>query len=159
MSEKTIKVARYRSTPYFVNYKGNGVMKSYRWAGSKEKKNDVQNIPDYVVDYLVMSTSALSSGELVVEETKENKEIIDNISYEDDYKENINTRDDIKKILNKSTVNMEKDLKKITESSEKKFVIAVAKEMKGIMNVVSKRKALSEFMDVDEEILFADVEG
>lgn len=46
MSEqKTLKVARYRNSPYTVNFTSNGGLKAYQWAPSKENKTDVKIAP------------------------------------------------------------------------------------------------------------------
>ena len=41
-----IKLARYRNTPYIVNFETNGNMKSYSWSGSKGKKYDVTEVSE-----------------------------------------------------------------------------------------------------------------
>jgi len=78
VSEKMIKVSRYRNGEYTVNYDMNGRITTYKWAGSKPNKVDTKDIPDYVVDWLMMNTTTLSSGSLVIEESPDTKDIIEN---------------------------------------------------------------------------------
>lgn len=153
MSEKFIKVARYRAGDYTVNYDMNGRLLTYKWAGSKDNKVDIKEIPDYVVDWLMMSTTALKSGSLVIVPTEETKDLIDNIDNEDDFKNNIHTREEIVKILEGNFNKMKSELNKITEKSEKQFITDIAQEIK--IDSASKREFLAKWIGVEVEMLFA----
>lgn len=155
MSEKKIRVSRYRAGDYTVNYNENGRIETYRWAGSKPNRVDTKAIPEYVVDWLMMNTTALSSGSLVIEEGEESKDIIENIDNTDDYKDNIHTREEIEELLSGHLTKAKKDkLNKITNQSEKDFVITVAQEMK--IDSVTKREFLAEWIGIDVNMLFQD---
>jgi hypothetical protein len=63
--EKTIKVARHRTSQYTVNYPtNNGGVKAYIWAGSKGKKVDTKELPSEVVEYLLLNSLCFKEGEL-----------------------------------------------------------------------------------------------
>lgn len=153
MSEKFIKVARYRAGDYTVNYDMNGRLLTYKWAGSKDNKVDIKEIPDYVVDWLMMSTTALKSGSLVIVPTEETKDLIENIDNEDEFKNNIHTREEVIKMLEGNFNKMKSELNKITEKSEKQFITDIAQEIK--IDSASKREFLAKWIGVEVEMLFA----
>lgn len=153
MTEKMIKVSRYRDGDYTVNYMMNGRPVAYRWAGSQGSKIDTKNIPEYVVDWLIMSTTAIKNGSLVIEENEESKEIIDNIGYTEDIKGIVHTRAEIEKLLAGNLTNAKKDeLNKITNQTEKDFIVNIAQELK--IDSVIKREFLAEWMGIDVNMLF-----
>ena len=152
MSEKMINVSRYRDSEYTINYDMNGRLLTYRWAGSQGNKIDTKPVPDHVVDWLVMSTSAISNGSLVIEKDELSKEIIENIGYEDEIKNVVHTREEVEKILGGAINKMKSELKKITNQTEKDFVINVAQDMK--IDSVGKRDFLAEWMGLDVNMLF-----
>lgn len=158
MSEnKTLKVARYRNSPYTVNYITNGGLKTYQWAPSKQNKTDIKSIPVEVVDWLLMNSVSFNEGELViVDETDEAKEAISNIDDTEKYENNTHSRDDIVKILEGNFMKMKSELGKITVLQEKQYVVDVAKEIK--LDSSSKQKFLAEWLDVPADLLFADEE-
>lgn len=155
MSEKMIKVSRYRIGDYTVNYNENGRLLTYRWAGSQPNRVDTKKIPEYVVNWLMMNTNALTNGNLVIEEDKESKEIIENIDNDDKYKDNIHTREEIEELLTGNFTKAKKEeLNKITNQAEKDFVINVAQELK--IDSVSKREFLADWVGIDVNMLFQD---
>lgn len=156
MSEKMINVSRYRSGEYTVNYDMNGRLVTYRWAGSQDGKIDTKPIPEHVVDWLIMSTSAITAGKLVIEKDDNSKEIIESINYEDETKNITHTREEISKILTGNFNKMKSELNKIDNVSEKDFVITVAQELK--IDSVAKREFLAEWMGISVEMLFSDDE-
>ena len=156
MAEKMIKVSRYRDGEYTVNYNMNGRLVSYKWAGSQGNKVDTKEIPDYVIDWLIMSTTAIKNGSLVIEKDEASKEIIKNIGYENDTKDVIHTREEIETILKSAITKMKAELNKITNQTEKDFIINVAQEMK--IDSVGKREFLAEWMGISVEMLFAEEE-
>jgi len=154
---KTIKVARYRNVPYTVNYILNGSMKTYTWSGSKGNKYEVKEIPQEVVDWLVMNSQCFNDGELViVEDSEEEKEIVDTIIEKEQYKNNTHSKEEIIKILNSSFNTMKSKLEKITVNEEKRFVVDVAKEIK--LDSAQKQKYLADWIGVPVDILFGDDE-
>lgn len=156
MSEKTIKVSRYRDGDYSVNYNMSGRLVSYKWAGSQGNKIDTKEIPEYVVDWLIMSTTAIKNGSLVIEKDEASKEIIKNIGYENDTKDVVHTREEIETILKSAITKMKAELNKITNQTEKDFIINVAQEIK--IDSVGKREFLAEWMGISAEMLFAEEE-
>jgi ribosome-interacting GTPase 1 len=155
MSEKMIKVSRYRIGDYTVNYNENGRLLTYRWAGSQPNRIDTKEIPEHVVNWLVMNTNALTNGNLVIEEDEDSKDIIENIDNDDTYKNNIHTRKEIEKLLTGNFTKAKKEeLNKITNQAEKDFVINVAQELK--IDSVSKREFLADWVDMDVNMLFQD---
>lgn len=156
MSEqKTLKVARYRNSPYTVNFITNGGLKTYQWASSKTNKTDVKALPSEVVDWLLMNSVTFSEGELViVEETEEAKEAISNIDDTEKYENNTHSREEIVKILEGNFMKMKSELGKITVLQEKQYVVDVAKEIK--LDSSSKQKYLADWLDVPVDILFVD---
>ena len=158
MSEdnKTVLVGRLRPTSFIVNYNGyDGNRKKYVFAGSKGNIIDKKQLPQYVVDDLLMTGVTFSDGELVVldEKSKETKsKTVEGIDDVEKYENNSNSTQDIEKILGKSLAEMKKALSKIDVLSEKQFVIKVAKDT----NLDSKGKLnfLAEWMGVKEELLF-----
>lgn len=155
MAEKMIKVSRYRDGEYTVNYMMNGRPVAYKWAGSKGNKIDTKDIPEYVVDWLIMSTTAIKNGSLVIEKDEASKEI-KNISYEDDIADVVHTREEIEAILKSAITKMKAELNKITNETEKDFIVNVAQEMK--IDSVGKREFLAEWMGISVEMLFAEEE-
>jgi hypothetical protein len=150
-----IKIARRRNSEYVVNFKMDGGVKRYAWAGSKGDKVDTKPIPEDVVNHLLMSSRCFTDGELViVSDSEEAKEIISNIDNLEKYTNNTHSRADIEKILNASITSMKKELNKITVDTEKSFVIDVAVDMK--LDSASKREFLGTWMGTPADILFAE---
>lgn len=152
--EKMIKIARYRNTPYTVNYNmNNGAMKSYQWSGSTTNKIDIKPVPEEVVNWLLMNSVTFRDAELViVDDSEDAKEVIDNIGDVEEYQNNAHSREDVVKLLKGNVNKLKAELKKITVDSEKRFIIEVAKEEKIDSNAILK--ALSEWAEVPMDILF-----
>jgi hypothetical protein len=155
--EKTIKVARYRTTPYIVNYITNGGIKPYIWSGSKGNKVDIKEVPVEVVDWLIMNSACFRDGELaIIEDSEEAKEIVENIDNVEEYRNNTHSKEEIIQLLNGNINKMKSVLNKITNKGEKKFVIEVAKEIKLDSN--AKLTFLADWYGVKKDILFDDTE-
>lgn len=154
MSKETVLVGRLRPTRYIVNFVGHDTNKmKYIFAGSKGNKIDKKQLPKYVVDDLLMSSNTFEDGELVIfDEKQEKAKDIEGIEDVKKYEDNTHSEEEIKDILNKTIAGMKKDLNKIDVLSEKQFVVKVAKDMK--LDSKGKLKFLSEWMGVDEDILF-----
>lgn len=148
--EKTIKLARYRTTPYTHNHVTNGGTKKYEWAGATDRKVDVKAIPEEVFDWMTMNSVCFSKGELVIVE--EDETLVENIVDVEEYKNNTHTKDEITKILQGNLQKMKKELEKITVDSEKKFVLSVAQELKEDL-AQGKVKFLSEWLGVSSDVL------
>ena len=153
MEEKMIKVARYRKLPYKVNYINNGMKVPYVWSGSKGNFVDVKEIPERVVNYLLMSTSCFKKGDLRI---IEDKELESNIDDKEQYENNTHTRDDIEKLLNGNFMKMKSELNKITVKEEKQFVVDIAKELN--IDSSAKREFIADWMGVAQDILFGKYE-
>lgn len=152
---KTLKVARYRNSPYTVNYITNGGLKTYQWAPSKHNKTDVKDLPIEVVDWLLMNSVTFSQGELVItEETEEAQDAISNIDDTEKYINNTHSRDEIIKLLEGNHLKMKSELGKVTVLQEKQYVVDIAKEIN--LDSSSKQKFLAEWIDVPFDVLFAD---
>lgn len=154
MAEK-VKLARYRNTSYFVGYTGDGALKQYNWAGSKNGKVDVKEVPRELVDWLTMSSVCFDKGELVlIEENEESKEIQDSINDVESYVNNTHTKEEIETMIKSSTIPQLKKIAEITVDAEKQFVIDVASEFSEEIPS-GKLKAMAEWMGVeDSSILF-----
>lgn len=153
--ENTIKVARYRNTPYIFNYATNGGTKRYEWSGSKGNKIDTKTLPLEAVDWLMMNSTCFKRGELVIlEETEEAKEIIENLgSDKEEYQNNTNSKEKILELLRGHHQTLQKKLKEITVDSEKKFIVDVAKEISDELTGV-KLKYIAEWMGTPQDVLF-----
>ncbi|MFB5759099.1 hypothetical protein [Paenibacillus medicaginis] len=152
---KNNKIARYRSFPYTVNYTAGGGIKVFQWAGSKRNKVDIKEVPEEVVEWLMMNSRCFSEGELVIiEDTEEVKDIVDNIDDLEKYKNNSHSREDIEKILTGNFNAMKKELEKITVNEEKRFVIDVAKDVK--LDSSSKQKFIAEWANVPVDAIFGE---
>ncbi|WP_144459099.1 hypothetical protein [Bacillus pumilus] len=155
MAEK-VKLARYRNTSYFVGYTGDGANKQYTWAGSKNGKVDIKEVPRELVDWLTMSSVCFDKGELVlIEENEESKEIQDSINDVETYVNNTHTKEEIEAMIKSGTIpQLKKKLAEITVDAEKQFVIDVASEFSEEIPS-GKLKAMAEWMGVeDSSILF-----
>jgi len=154
MMEKKIALQRLRNTPFTVNCPKTN--KSYKWSGATAKKIDSHEVPQETYDWLFMATTTLLSGELVVCNEEAKKELKESLLEEEleEINNNIHTRTEIEEILNSNTNSMKAKLEKITEKSEKTFIINVAKEIK--LDSAAKRKFLNEWAGY--EIDFADDE-
>ena len=158
MAEKMIKVSRYRTGNYAVNYNQNGRTVTYKWAGSKHGRVDTQLVPEYIVNWLLMNANTFANGSLVIEEDENSKEIVDSIDKDEEIKNNVHTREEVEKLLSGNFTKTKQDeLNKITNKAEKDFVINVAKEMK--LDSVAKRKFLVEWAGINSEMVFEDEEG
>lgn len=158
MADDKIKVYRYRTTPYIVNFPTPTGVQSYTFSGSKKEKKDFKMLPSEVVQWLQMSTSCFKKGQLVIEKETISKDSEVYIDEEDlkEYEKNTHTREEVESILTGNFPKMKSLLKDITSDSEKRFFIDVAKEIK--LDSVGKRKALAEWIDLDVDLLFADDE-
>ena len=156
MTEK-IKLARYRSTSYFVGYTGDGGHKQYTWAGSKNGKADIKEVPKEVVEWLTMNSVCFDKGELViVDEDDSTKQIKESIVDAEAYTNNTHTKEEISKMIKTGNIaQMKNKLEKITVDSEKQFVIDVASEFSDDIPA-GKLKALAEWMGVEDPSLLFD---
>lgn len=153
--EQSIKVARYRNTPYIFNFNTSGGTKRYEWAGSKNGKFDVKSLSQEAVDWLMMNSSCFRRGELVIIEDSDNaKEVVNNLGGDlEDYTNNIHSKDEILDILKGHHMTMQKKLNEITVDSEKRFVLDIAKEISDEL-AGGKLNYLAEWMGVDRDVLF-----
>lgn len=149
---KTIKLARYRNYPYIVNYISvDGFKKTYEWSGSKNGIVDIKEIPEEVVQHLMMNTVTFSDGELkVIEDNDEAKEVVDNLGEE--YKNNSHSKEELTKLLEGNFLKMKSEINKITDKLELAYIIDIAKEIKLDSN--SKLAFLAEKMNIPQDILF-----
>lgn len=155
MNENTVKVARYRNTPYIVNYRTHGGIKTYQWAGSKGNKVDIKNIPEEVINHLLMNSACFREGDLkIIEDSDAAKEVVSNIDDVEEYLNNTHSREEALKILEGNFNKMKSQLNKIKNKSEKKFFVDVAKEIGLDSN--SKLKFISEWYGVKQDILFGE---
>lgn len=153
MNNTGVKIARLRNFPYTVNFTVNGGLKTYQWAGSKGDKQDIKEIPNEVVDWLIMTSRCFKDGELkIIEDTKESVEIVSNIDDIESYRNNCHTREEIIKILNGNFNKMKSELEKITVQSEKQYILDVAREIK--LDVASKQKFVADWIGAPADILF-----
>lgn len=154
--EKTIKLARYRSNGYIINYpNSNGNIKRYEWVGSKGSKVDIKPVPEEVVDWLLMTSVCFKKGELVVvEDSDEAKEVVENIGDIDEYKNNSHTKDEIIALLKGNINKMKKELGGITSDSEKRFILEIAREISDDIPG-GKTKFLSEWLNIPQDVLFS----
>lgn len=149
-----IKIARYRNTNYFVRCPLAGGEKQYTWTGAKGSKVDVKEIPEEVFDYLTMNSRCFDNGELVImQESKESKEAVENIADKETYEKNTHTKDEIVAILKGNFGKMKKELNDITVDSEKQFVLSVAQEMADDL-AKGKIDFIAEWMGTEADILF-----
>lgn len=154
---KTLNVARYRNVPYTVNFFENGGgMKSYYWEGTRNKKMpNIKAIPQEVVEWLVINSQCFKDGELVIVEDSDNaKETVEMISDQEDYRNNTHTREEIESLLNGSINKMKAEFEKITSTTEKRFVIEIAKEIK--VDSAAKQKFIAEWAGVPADVLFSE---
>ncbi len=156
MSEKTVRVSRYRNGDYVVNYDVGGRLVTYKWAGCQGDRIDTKEIPVYVVDWLIMNTNAINNGSLVIEKDEDSKEIRENINYEEVTKNFTHTRQEIETLLKGNYNRMKSQLNQITNKSEKEFIINVAQDLK--LDSVAKREFLSDWIGIKSDMLFVDVE-
>lgn len=153
MADKMINVVRLRNSPYVVNYRIDGNIKRYVWSGSRNNKQDIRQLPESLVNHLLMSSRCFTDGELkILEDTSEAKEIVENIDNKEAYVNNTNSREDIIKLLNSNINYMKGRLNKITVLTEKNFVIDVAKEIN--LDSATKRAWLAEWLGVPVDVLF-----
>jgi hypothetical protein len=150
---KMIKLARYRNYGFTVNYNMNdGMRRVFEWSGSKNGKVDIKDVPEEIVQYLMMNTVTFTDGELVIiEDSEDAKEIISNINEE--YKNNAHSREEIVKLLEGNFMKMKAEIGKITNKQELSYICDVAKEIKLDSN--SKLAYLAEIMKMPQDILFA----
>ncbi|AKO91914.1 hypothetical protein BEH_07245 [Priestia filamentosa] len=152
---KEIKIARYRNTPYTVNFTTNGGMKTYKWTGVKGKKADIKPIPEEVVDWLLMNSICFREGELkIIEDTEEAKQAVENIDDKEAYENNSHSKEEVISALEGNFNKMKSVLNKVTNKDEKKFIIDVAKEIKLDSN--AKLKFLAEWYGIKQDILFSE---
>lgn len=152
--QKIIKLARNRSYPFVVNFStSEGFVKSYEWAGSKGSYVDIKEIPEEVVQYLMMNTVTFVDGELtIVEDSDVAKETIENLPEE--YQNNGHTKEQIIELLNGDIKVLKAELNKIEDKGEINFFCEVAKEIK--LDSSAKKKALAEKIKMPVDILFED---
>jgi hypothetical protein len=140
---ETVKLARYRSGEYTVNYDG----KRYYWVGSKNGIKNIVPVPKEVYDWLLIGTRAIATGELVPveDEAKEQLSYTENV---EEVMKNVHTEEEIEKILTGNYKAMEKQLKEITNKDEKDFVLQVAKKIN--IDSASKRQFIVEWVGIKD---------
>lgn len=154
----SIKLARYKNTPYIVNFE----KKKYTWAGCKGKSVSIKEVSEELVDFLTMQTKTFEKGELVILETEKNeeaKEYVDNMLEKEQYEANTLSKEEITTLLTGNYKKMEKELNKITSKTTKDFVLAVAQEIgldsatkqSFIKEWLGSALTIEELFDKDEE--------
>lgn len=153
---KNIKIGRYRAVPYTVNYPtDSGGVKTFQWSGSKGNKKDIKEIPEDVVNYLMMNSICFEQGELVIaDDSKEANDLKENIDDKESYDNNTQSRDEIVELLKGNMNKMKSELNKITVKDQKKFVVDTAKEIE--LDSDSKKKFIADWYGVKKDILFSD---
>jgi len=143
MADKKIKLERRRNTTFTVNCPKTN--RSWIWSGAKANKIDSHDVPQETYDWLFMQTTTFTSGELVLCDYKTIEEFDESLSDEDKEKlqNNMHTRKEIEEILNSNTNSMKAKLEKITEKSEKSFVVDIAKEIK--IDSAAKREFINKW--------------
>jgi len=143
MEDKKVKLERRRNTAFTVNCPKTN--KTFIWNGAAGNKIDSKEIPQETYDWLFVSTTTFTSGELVPSELEAIEELQESLDEEDKERvqNNINTRAEIVELLEGNTNSMKAKLEKITEKSEKTFVIDIAKEIK--LDSAAKREFLSKW--------------
>lgn len=124
----SIKLARYKNTPYIVNFE----KKKYTWAGCKGKSVSIKEVSDELVDFLTMQTKAFENGELTIldiDKNEEAKEYVDNMLEKEKYEANSISKEELITLLTGNYKKMEKELNKITSQSTKDFVLSIAQEI------------------------------
>jgi hypothetical protein len=148
-----IKVARLRNRPYKVNYVDDGIKKTYVWSGSKGSIIDTKDIPEEVVNYLLMFTTCFKEGDLkIIENDESSKELASNIDNKEQYDNNTHSKEEIIRLLEGNFMKMKSELSKITVKQEKEFVVEVAKEIN--LDSSSKRQFIAEWVNIAEDLLF-----
>ena len=148
-----IKVARYKTTPFVVNYfNESGIKTTYNFNGAKNKP-EVKEMGDDIVNWLSSATTTFTDGELViVDDTEEAKEIKENIPELEEIAPQLKTKEEIIEILNMPQKKMEKELNKIEIKSQKDFVCDIAIEIK--LDSLSKQKFIADWAGKDRELMF-----
>jgi hypothetical protein len=156
MEDKKIKLERRRNTAFTVNCPKTN--KTFIWNGAVGNKIDSREVPQDTYDWLFMSTTTLTAGELVPCEIEDIEELKDSLDSEDKEKieNNVNTRKSIVDMLSGDTNSMKAKLKKITEKSEKTFIIDVAREIK--LDSSAKREFLSKWIGYEIDFSEDDAE-
>ncbi|XZN14380.1 hypothetical protein ACSW9O_16075 (plasmid) [Clostridium perfringens] len=137
------KLARYRSIDYIVNHND----KQYLWIGSKGDKIDIKEVPDETYQWLLMATSTIDTGELVVVDEESKQDAINSVGNEEILDNNTHTRSEIEKILSGNMNSMKSKLNKIDLPEEKQFILEVAREMN--IDSSTKRKFLKEWAGIE----------
>jgi len=152
--QKMIKLARYRNYPFTVNYStSDGFLRTYEWAGSKGTYVDIKELPEEIVQYLIMNTVVFIDGELkIIEDSDTAKEAVENLPEE--YQNNGHAKEEIIALLNGTVKDLKAELDKIEDKGEISFFIDVAKEIK--LDSKGKLRLLAEKINVPEDILFDD---
>lgn len=154
MSDKTVKLERRRKYPFTVNCPV--TKKKFRWSGAKGNKTSIIPVPEDTYEFLVMDTTTFADGELVIVEEADKEDF--DLGIDEDTKEeienNTHNRKEIVEILEDNTNSMKATLRKVTNKSEKLFIVSVAKELK--LDSAAKRNFLSEWFG--SEIDFGDDE-
>ena len=149
-----IKLARYKNTPYIVNFE----RKKYTWAGCKGKSVSIKEVPDELVDFLTMQTKAFENGELTILEVDKNEEAIEyveNMLEKEKYEANSMSKEELITLLTGNYKKMEKELNKITSQSTKDFVVSIAKEIG--LDSATKQSFIKEWLgsELSTEELFS----
>ena len=156
---ETIKLKRVRKSNFKVNHPlTTGGFHTYRFPAATSKKVTEVPVPKEVVDWLSSYTDTFKDGELIiVEDSEVAKEAVETLYHLEDYQANSLEPAEIEKLLKGNIMKMKSELNKITSTSEKRNIIAVADEMKDELPN-GKLKALAEWMGVKQENLFGDDE-
>lgn len=152
MDEK-IFLERYKNSDYIVRYTDNGRNERYVWKGAKGGKFSKIGVPQYVYDYLAMSTTCFKNGELILStiNDKAKDEELKSVLFDQQVVEaNSFTRDEVITILKSTVPNMKKYFDNVTSQTTKEFIISIAKEI-GLSNS-NKLKYLKEMMGSEMSI-------
>lgn len=150
-----IKIARHRTSPYFINYEMNGGMKNISWTGSKGTKTDIKLVSEEIVDWLIMNSACFRDGELaIIEDNAKSTEVASNIDDVEEYKNNTHSKEDVIKLLKGNINKMKSELKKVTNKGEMRFFIETAREIELDSN--AKLTFLADWFGVKKDILFGE---
>ena len=151
--EDKIYLERHKNSDYIVRYTDNGRNERYTWKGAKGNKFSKVGVPDYVYNYLAMSTTCFKNGELIISEVKDKdkKEELESVLFDQEtVKANSFTKEEVISILKSTVQNMKKNFDGGTSQTTKDFIIEVAKEI-GLSNT-NKLKYLKDLVGSEMSI-------
>lgn len=148
-----VKLENIRDRKYEFDYiQPNGSRLTYRWERARDGRRSIQEVEDYVFEYMKYNTVTLSNRKLVVVDENK-KDEVNQLMDEETLAKPAYGIADVKKVLNGS-IKFIKETLVDADADTIAYFVRIAKEIK--LDSAGKQALLAELSKTPVDILFAE---